>query len=118
MAYNHIDIDFMETFYDGNDDFKGKMISLFIEKSPIYMNDINEHLEQKNLENVAAVAHKFKASIDFVGARKFKEVVTEIEKNAKGGDTELVADLVVSADALWQEVISELTIELSRLKPE
>lgn len=118
MAYNYIDIDFMDTFYDGNDDFKGKMIALFIEKSPGYMNDINEHLEQKNLEDLAAVAHKFKASIDFVGARKFKEVVTEIERNAKDGGLELVTDLVGSADAIWQEVISELNTELSRLRPE
>jgi len=118
MAYNHIDIDFMDTFYDGNDEFKGKMISLFIEKSPDYMNDIIRYLEQKSLEDLAGVAHKFKASIDFVGARKFKEVVTEIERNAKGGDLELITDLVGSADAIWQEVISELKTELLKLRPE
>ena len=118
MSYKHIDIEFMETFYDGNDVFKVKMISMFMEKSPSYMNDINEHLGQQNWGDLASLAHKFKASIDFVGARNLKEVVQEIEKNAKDGNIELITSLVVSANSIWNGVLIELQSELSTINSE
>ena len=118
MGYKHIDVEFMETFYDGNDEFKVKMISMFMEKSPIYMNEINEHLGQQNWRDLSALAHKFKASIDFVGARNLKELVNEIEKSAKEGNVELITSLVASVNSIWNEVLIELQSELSTIKSE
>ena len=118
MSYKHIDIEFMESFYDGNDVFKVKMISMFMEKSPIYMNEINEHLGQQSWRDLSALAHKFKASIDFVGARNLKELVNEIEKSAKEGNVELITSLVASVNSIWNEVLIELQSELSTIKSE
>ena len=67
---------------------------------------------------LAALAHKFKASIDFVGARNLKKVVNEIEKNAKDGNVGLITSLVASANSIWNEVLIELQSELSTIKSE
>lgn len=118
MDYKQIDVDFFEKFYDGNDGFKEKMISMFMEKAPAFMSDMNEHLDQQKWGDLAASAHKFKSCIDFVGAKNLREAANEIEKNAKDANVETVTNLVASINNICDEVVSELQNELSTIKTE
>jgi len=116
MEYKQIDITFFESFYEGNDEFKGKMISMFMEKAPVFMREIGEHLDQENWIDLGASAHKFKSCIDFVGAKGLREAASEIEQNAKGTKVEGMSMLVSNMNDLCNEVMSELENELAIIK--
>lgn len=115
MSYKQIDVNFFESFYNGNDDFKGKMITMFMEKAPVFMSDMNSHMDQEKWVDLAASAHKFKSCIDFIGAKKLRQAAEEIEKNAKDVDTKVIADLVSNINNICDEVVIELQSELSTI---
>lgn len=116
MSYKQIDMAFFESFYDGNDDFKSKMISMFLEKAPVFMNEMNEHLNQQEWGDLGASAHKFKSCIDFVGAKGLRSVADQLEKKMKADEVEGAADLVANINNICKEVESELQNELLTIK--
>ncbi len=118
MSYKHIDLEFFKSFYDGNDGFKVKMISMFMDKAPGFLNEMKEHLKEHKWSDLAASAHKFKSCIDFIGAKNLRVAADEIEKSAKGADFEIVSDLVNSINSICNEVITELQKELLTIKVE
>ncbi|MBL4656682.1 MAG: Hpt domain-containing protein [Flavobacteriales bacterium] len=118
MSYKQIDEAFFQNFYNGNDGFKSKMISMFIDKAPVFMKDINEYLDQKRWADLAASAHKFKSCIDFVGAKMLREVADQIEHHAKEDNVEAIKGLVTSINSICEEVVVELQSELLTIKAE
>lgn len=116
MSYKQIDVDFFDSFYNGNDGFKGKMISMFMERAPVFMSEMNAYLDQEKWGDLSASAHKFKTCIDFVGARNLRQVAEEIEKNANGADVEVISNLVSNINSICDEVVLELQSELSTIK--
>jgi len=118
MGYKHVSVEFLETFYNGNDGFKGKMIEMFMEKAPVFMSDMQQHLDQKKWNELGASAHKFKSCIDFVGAKGLRDMADAIEKNAKEVDEQTINGLIRDINNVCNEVILELQTELSTIKTE
>lgn len=59
------------------------MITTFCIQTPNLINQLNEAYQQNNGELVSNIAHKLKPSIDYLQINSLKEVVREIERNAK-----------------------------------
>lgn len=67
----------------GDNVFIREMISLFLEKAPITLKEINDSYEAGDFTNLEAKAHKLKSSIQIIGSDLLHQLVVDIEDKAK-----------------------------------
>lgn len=65
--YNYIDLSYLESISEGNDDIINELISIFIEQVPEFTEGFAEGLETRDWVKIAAVAHKAKSSVISMG---------------------------------------------------
>ncbi|MEX1188905.1 MAG: Hpt domain-containing protein [Bacteroidia bacterium] len=98
----------------GNMDFVNKMKALFIETMPPAINEIKEHLNNSNWNDLGAVAHKIKPSIDTMGIEHLKEDIRLMERYGKeSSNLDELPILFEKLDAIIGKVISDLKEELN-----
>jgi HPt (histidine-containing phosphotransfer) domain-containing protein len=93
-----IDLDYIYTISDGDRDFIKEILETFVKITPESIDAINDSLEQKQLKEIARVAHKIKPSILLLGIDELTKLIKEIEHMAKE-----------------QEEIDQLTAKISSL---
>jgi CheY-like chemotaxis protein/HPt (histidine-containing phosphotransfer) domain-containing protein len=67
----------------GDQAFIQKLLQMFLEIVPGYLQQIKFYQEEGNWREVAAIAHKLKPNIDTMGILLLKEDIRMLEKNAK-----------------------------------
>jgi PAS domain S-box-containing protein len=93
----------------GNKEFVEQMIGIFCDQTPIAVTEIIENYLQKNLEKVAALAHKIKPSIDNLNIISLKQVVRDIEKLAKENiDNDTLKNHIANLDAVIKDVVLDM----------
>lgn len=68
---------------NGDQVFIREMISLFLEKAPITLREINESYEAGDYTKLEAKAHKLKSSIQIIANDPLHQLVVDIEDKAK-----------------------------------
>ena len=58
------------------------MVALFIENTTSLVNEIENSLDSGNYENIQAIAHKLKPSIDIVCLGNTKDLVRLVERES------------------------------------
>lgn len=103
-----IDLTYLQEMSDNDQNFITDMVNSFITQSPKDIENIWFHYTNNQLDDVANLIHKLKPSITFMGIHKLKELVLEIEENAKHRRTEILKDQLELFDATCQKAIQEL----------
>ena len=93
-----------------DDQFIKKMVALFIENTTSLVNEIENSLDSGNYENIQAIAHKLKPSIDIVCLGNTKDLVRLVERES------LSQPSSVSLDKNIQDLIDILRKTVSQLK--
>jgi HPt (histidine-containing phosphotransfer) domain-containing protein len=92
---NVIDLEYIRTFSDGDEDFVREMVELFSEKIPAEVKELNVAVTEKNWERAYKATHDLKSSTSFVGMEYLRKDVLELERCTKfTQDLELVPALV------------------------
>jgi PAS domain S-box-containing protein len=76
---NLYDLSQIQEFSRGNQEFVKKMVQLFLSTSAEALTQFREYQQAKNWEEVSALAHKMKASIDNMGISSLKTEIREVE---------------------------------------
>ena len=88
--------------------FIEKMLRMFLMQSTVIMHEMGEKYSGKNLREVQALAHRFKASIDKLGIN-LKFEIREIEKLAATGiDSSVLEELIIHVKKGISSVICEI----------
>jgi CheY-like chemotaxis protein/HPt (histidine-containing phosphotransfer) domain-containing protein len=95
----------------GNQVFVQKMTGLFIEQGAAAVREMQEAYHAKNFEQVSAIAHRLKPSVDNMGIRSIKEEVKEIEHSALSYGTSPRLEALVNRVA---EVVLLVVAELKK----
>lgn len=77
------DISVLESVARNNPDFVARMTQMFLEQTPLAMQEMMEALNAGDLARVSALAHRTKPSLDNMGIRCLKDVVRKVETLAK-----------------------------------
>ncbi|WP_299760545.1 PAS domain S-box protein [uncultured Pontibacter sp.] len=97
----------------GNDDFITRTKKLFIETVPVTVADLQLKRDLADWDGVGAAAHKLKSSIDTLKIESLKEVVRQIESEAKTqGDLSRINRDIDVLVAVMEQVITRLEAEL------
>jgi len=104
-----IDLSYLRKMSNNDEAFVQEMVSSFIEKTPELLTQINLAKEDKKWMEVSDLAHKLKPNLSFMGMDSLKNLVLEIENNAKTGtSTEKIPELVEKLISSVKDAITEL----------
>lgn len=65
--YKHINLDYLESITDGNNELMKELVAIFIEQIPEFNEGFKEGIAKKDWNLIAAVAHKAKSSVMSMG---------------------------------------------------
>ncbi|WP_207427277.1 Hpt domain-containing protein [Pedobacter sp. SYSU D00535] len=81
-----IDLSYLSEIAGGSAEFMIEMIDIFIEQTPLYMEQMEEAVKASDWKGVGDVAHKIKPTLAFMGLESAKEQMAEIERKARTQD--------------------------------
>lgn len=67
MTYNYINLDYLDTMTDGDDDMKREMLTMLIAEIPGEMDKLQAATAAADWEEVFQISHKFKTTLSFIG---------------------------------------------------
>jgi HPt (histidine-containing phosphotransfer) domain-containing protein len=89
------DITMIREISRGNEAFIRKMLGIFVEQTPMHINEMREHYAQSDWKRMGELAHKIKPTIDNLGIQAIKSAVREMEVIGKCGEgTERMGNLL------------------------
>ena len=107
------DLSNLESIAKGNKVFIHKMLQLFIDDTPISVNEMKQAYQSGEFKKVATIAHRIKPSIDTLGIHLLKDEIREIEANAESyGDSEELSAMIL----YLENTIKRVLIELQKVK--
>lgn len=112
--YQFIDFTYLDNLVMGDNEFKKKIINMFIDKTPTIVKSMHDFYAIEDWPALKAVTHKFKSSIDFVGAKELAEVAVRLEHNCE--DVRNKAEIkkeIANVDNLCSAIYKELAIEIA-----
>lgn len=110
-----IDLSYLREMSDNDINFITEMVSSFINQSPKDIENIWFHFTNNELDEVANLVHKIKPSITFMGIHELKDLVLNIEADAKHKKVENLEDQLKLFDQICKKAIQELKAELGNL---
>lgn len=81
--YAGVDLAYLSEIAGGSAEFMIEMIDIFIEQTPIYMEELESALAASNWKTVGDVAHKIKPTLAFMGFEEARDQMASIEKKAR-----------------------------------
>ena len=82
----YYDISEIKIISRGNEDFINKMLKMFVEQIPVFVNDMLEKQAEGEFITVGEIAHRIKPTIDNMGIASSKTIIREIEKMGKANE--------------------------------
>ena len=85
---------FRDLDQDGGDSILGKLIDLFLENTPVVLKDAHAALATQASPQLARAAHSLKGSCSNFGAERMRQLCSDLEQQAHGGDFDRSAELL------------------------
>lgn len=99
----------LEEISRGNQEFVKKMVNMLVEEMPISLAALKEGLEHKDYDQVRAMAHKMKPSIQLMNMSRISKTIQTLEDNAKAKtNLEQIPDMVHQVMDVCERVLEEL----------
>ncbi|GAA3919086.1 PAS domain S-box protein [Hymenobacter algoricola] len=99
---------------NGNEDFVGRLVQLFIQTTPPIVRELEQHLADQQWTPLASTAHHLKSSLDGLHIRSLHAVVRELEACATtAADPQRLARLVTQVRLVTDQVIGQLQQEFT-----
>lgn len=110
-----IDLSYLKDVASGSDEFMIDMIDLFLDQTPAYFEQMEQHIQDGDWSRVADIAHKIKPTFAFMGVDSARESMAEIEQNARNIKN---IDTILPAFKVLKDITTNLYAELTRVKTE
>ena len=107
-----IDLTYLKEMSDNDIVFVTDMMKSFINQTPKDIANIWFHYSNNELDDAANIIHKIKPSITFMGIHELKDLIIEIEGNAKHKKIDPLKDQLEKFEKICQKAIEELKEEL------
>jgi CheY-like chemotaxis protein len=111
-----IDLTYLREMSDNDLGFITEMVKSFISQSPKDIENIRFHYSNSQLDHVANLIHKIKPSITFMGIHELKDLIVEMEENAKHKKYEPLKEQLDRFEQVCVLAINELKSEFALSK--
>jgi PAS domain S-box-containing protein len=110
-----VDLTYLKQMSDNDINFITDMVKSFMSQSPKEIENIWIHYAKNETDEIANLIHKIKPSITFMGIHALKDLVLEIEENAKQKKLDLLKDQLKTFENICKAAIEELKEEFGSL---
>jgi PAS domain S-box-containing protein len=108
------DLSYLEKVSGNNKAFVIEIAETIIHSLPQNLDEISEHMEKKNWNEVARIAHKIKPSITLMGLGKLKDRIVSLEEEAKSRKKPaLIIELAEEIKGSLTEAVESLKDQLN-----
>jgi HPt (histidine-containing phosphotransfer) domain-containing protein len=108
MDVPSIDLDYLERFCKGDKGRMERYIRMYLEASPTLFEQLMDKATQSDAEGLAIAAHSLRPQVNYMGAHRLFDLLTEIESNARQQGTAICGPLVVRSLEMNALVMAEL----------
>jgi signal transduction histidine kinase/ActR/RegA family two-component response regulator/HPt (histidine-containing phosphotransfer) domain-containing protein len=112
-----INLTYLKRISDGNDAFIIEMIEMFLNKTPLALEEMNECFKKQNWEELRKIAHRIRPSFAYIGMPEIQTTLAMIESwSEEKGDKSVVSDLMNEVEFGSRKAFEQLREELTTLK--
>jgi HPt (histidine-containing phosphotransfer) domain-containing protein len=101
-----------------NDDYLAAILQMFLENTPIELNELKLACVDGKFDDAYKVAHKLKISADLLKAENLLVIIDKIEEQAKNRDSRCFPRLAQLANENFLELVTPLQKHLSGIRPQ
>ncbi|MCX6276203.1 MAG: response regulator [Bacteroidetes bacterium] len=117
QAEQKIDLSYLKQVGGDNPAFIMQMIEMFLQKTPVALEEMNEKFNQQSWEDLKNIAHRIKPSYTYVGLGNIHKMLAEIEDNSSTKtNLDSLPDLLNNVEMQSQMAFKALEAELIKLK--
>lgn len=85
MAEQDLDLSLLNEIADGSDEFIVDTITMFLDQTPVLLDEIAAGIAANDWVTAGAAAHKVKATLGFFGMLNTQALIQQIEADCKSG---------------------------------
>jgi CheY-like chemotaxis protein len=108
-----INLSYLKRISEGNEAFVIEMIEMFLNKTPVALDQINDCFQKQNWEEMRKIVHRIKPSFAYIGMQDLQKTLGKIEtwSNEKG-DKNVISKLIKEVETGSRKVFEQLRAEL------
>ena len=112
-----INLSYLKRIAEGNEAFVIEMIEMFLNKTPLALEQMNDCFQKQNWEELRKIIHRIKPSFAYVGMQDIQNTLGKIESwNDEKGDKKIVSELLNEVESGSFKAFDLLRKELVSLK--
>jgi PAS domain S-box-containing protein len=93
----------------GNQAFVNRMLTLFVEKLPVQINELKNFYQLNDFEKLGKLAHQMKPSIDNMGIELLKPIIRDLEKSVERQNSkQQIIDQIFEVEKITKDVIIDV----------
>jgi len=113
------DLSYLREIAMGDDSIVIETTEAFLEDTPAALENIQNHYESEEWQQLSKQAHKIKPNLKYMGMEHAHELVLTIEEQAKSGQiSDDLGEKVSEFCSLCHQALDELTDKVEELKGE
>lgn len=118
MDNNQItDLSYLREIATGDEDMMIEIIETFLEDAPRTLEKIKTHFANKEWKELHKQAHKLKPNLQYMGMAQARQLVLDIEEQAKTENIEDdLGEKIKKFDDICSQAIDELSSKVKQLK--
>ena len=111
-------LNYLKSVSPNNPKFITEMIEIFLKNVPVAVEAMKASLAPSDWSTIQHHSHKLRSHIDCMGiSKKYGEMAKEIEEYAKKQEhIELISEMVLELDTVFEKAYAELRAELNAVK--
>ena len=110
-----VDISYLKSLSEGNDGFVTEMLTIFLEDTPVLIQQMKVALDKEDWKKVAQLAHKYRSPLALLGIKKIEDIMTDIEYNAKEKkNLQEISKTFKEAEKLTADALEYISKELNK----
>ncbi|MCP4521093.1 MAG: Hpt domain-containing protein [Cytophagales bacterium] len=108
---NILDLSYLTNAAQGDDEFILTMINSFLKNTPSYLEEINEHLQNRSYDSLSTIIHKYKGTVVIVGGTEIQDNIQMIEDLCRetSRQTQVIEEHSQKVISLSKQATEELT---------
>lgn len=111
------DLSYLREVVMGDEEIVIETTKAFLKNTPNFLNNMKEHFANQEWDKLYKQAHKIKPNLEYMGMEQARELILEIEEQAKSGEpSESLGDKIKELNSICSRAFDELSVKIEELK--
>lgn len=111
------DLSYLREVVMGDEEIVIETIQIFLENTPNVLKNMKEHFANQEWDKLYRQAHQIKPNLEYMGLKQAREIILEIEEQAKSGKpSDNLEDKIKEFDSICLQALDELSAKIEELK--